>query len=185
MPHEHRWVGTPIARALVIVVGLSLAVAACTLAPDDARTIADAGPLEAVSCVAGDRCLAIGPARTLVWDGARWSEAPAPSLHVSALDCVAADWCLAVGSTGENPNPAGAVAVWDGTSWVVLPAPARHLARVSCAERAVCVMVGDAPDDVAVACSTCGTTGGGASGPCRKGPVLPSCCRARRRRSAL
>jgi len=123
--------------------------------------IALGGPgsvLNAVSCVAGPHCVAVGPTfagKTLVfsWNGGSWQPLKAApvkgvsKLSLDSVSCASANSCVAVGNGSGKPGDVAEV--WNGASWaatrpIAWPKGATNpqVTGVSCANAGYCLAVG-------------------------------------------
>jgi hypothetical protein len=121
-----------------------------------------ASQLNAVSCTAPDRCVAVGDYTnasgsrplTELWNGQAWSIAAAPSpagtqaASLAAVSCAAAASCVAVGTSFNGTVNVTLAEAWNGTHWSVAPTPnvadaqASILSAVSCPAAGHCTAVG-------------------------------------------
>jgi subtilisin family serine protease len=128
-------------------------------------TPAEATSFRGVSCVAPDRCVAVGTRRDFnlpalaSWDGSAWAydSAPSGALRGQPFDvsCASASACVAVGTQVLPSEPYGRyrvlAMVWDGTEWTVeIPeepitedGSISSLSGVSCASADSCIAVGE------------------------------------------
>ena len=113
-----------------------------------------AGTLQAVSCVSGGFCVAVGRSdtggehpRIEQWDGTKWSLAATPAGPagvLSGVSCVSAVDCTAVG----GPTPGPVAEHWNGSTWSRQATPRGSdsyyddLRAVSCSSATTCIAVG-------------------------------------------
>ena len=149
---------------------VSAAGGAWTIQPSPDQPGATSSQLNAVSCVKGGTCEAVGTwfgstglpthqhTLALQRSGGRWALEPTPSLKgvgwslLSGVSCVAANSCLAVGYTVSRASStlvAPLAERWNGTTWVAdSPAepagadPWAVLDDVSCPTATFCLAVG-------------------------------------------
>jgi hypothetical protein len=118
-------------------------------------------PLDAVSCPAAARCIAVGSLFGVLvagWDGVTWTvqHAPRPSgadyTALRGVSCTAARACSAVGwfdrTSGTSAGNTPIAERWDGTSWTLEPTPrpaaavATVLNAVACTSSTACTATG-------------------------------------------
>ena len=135
----------------------------------DRGTSSTLNTLNAVSCIRGRSCVAVGDhasnsslGRTLVesWNGTGWSVVRSPdrgtSSTLNAVSCLSGKLCVAVGDYGSNSNLSRTlVESWNGTVWSVMPSPSlvrkqSALNGVSCVSPTSCVAVGNYGSDTLV-----------------------------------
>jgi hypothetical protein len=119
------------------------------------------GTLQAVSCVPGGGCTAVGEAtdsrgveHTLVEasDGSIWSVQTSPDASAAGnvlrgVACPTPAWCVAVGDAFSAGVERTLAEIWDGSAWSVVPTPdagtgADVLAAASCVASTDCVAAG-------------------------------------------
>jgi hypothetical protein len=156
------------AAALIMwCTGAASAAAGWTIQTTPVPAGARESYLQAVSCVSGTSCTAVGYYRnsaeevlTLAehWDGTAWTIQPTPNptganvgpVYLEALSCASATSCTAV---GHYASPSGQfqfplVERWDGAAWTIqaIPRPGRSshtgLDGVSCRTATSCIAVG-------------------------------------------
>jgi hypothetical protein len=132
--------------------------------PTPAVPGATSGQLNAISCAADARCVAVGSYTDSefvswplieAWNGRSWSivgnSRPdgAVAAQLNGVSCVGTSFCTAVGtSTNSQAVPGTLVERWDGSSWTQMRSPnpggasSSSLAAVSCAATSVCMAVG-------------------------------------------
>ncbi len=158
---------------LVCIVALVVTPAAARSAPGISRSLRDRvalSALDAVSCAAKHRCVAVGYFERKVdstdlplaesWNGSRWSPMSLPpvsgSFALTGVACPTRSFCMAVGSDedlndvygdDQGPSALSLAESWNGATWRVVPlAKAPHnvlLDGVSCASASYCIAVGN------------------------------------------
>jgi hypothetical protein len=138
-----------------------------TIQPSPNQPGEPASALNAVSCVKGGQCAAVGIYSTgkgipehqftlaLERTGTTWVLEPTPSIKgvgysvFNGVSCTSASSCLAVGFTVGSKRLSPPIRTlaerWNGTSWAIQAAPALNdatLAGVSCPAPAFCLAVG-------------------------------------------
>ncbi len=125
---------------------------------------AAAGQLEAVSCISGTACTAVGyfenvsgTVETLAerWDGSEWSIEPTPSpgealgSRLLGVSCPTITACTAVGFNHGLDEETTLAEHWNGDEWLVQATadpggmqPSNRLSGVSCSSSAACTAVG-------------------------------------------
>jgi hypothetical protein len=128
-------------------------------------TGAESGELDAISCMPGPACMAVGrfdgPGLAAErWDGSSWStqSMPVPTVPpvsstlswVRGLSCLSSRFCIAVGYGGQENILSGEDQTfaerWDGSSWSVQTTPRGagefEFYGVSCTSPSACTAVG-------------------------------------------
>ena len=112
--------------------------------------------LEAVSCVSGTFCMAVGWYKSQAednvaliedWNGSSWTlgSGPANGMEMEGVSCVEAAFCMATTTfTGSLESPS--FAQWNGSAWSAVSSPSLgtlyFLYGVSCSSATLCVAVG-------------------------------------------
>src|SRR5215469_40824 len=137
-----------------------------TIQPSTNQPGQPASELNAVSCVKGGQCAAVGTYLTgkgvpehqftlaLERTGTTWAVKPTPSIKgvgfsvLNGVSCTSANSCIAVGytvaSARRSPKVRPLAERWNGTSWAVQATPAlayATLAGVSCPASAFCLVL--------------------------------------------
>jgi len=119
----------------------------------------DTESLQAVSCAAADRCVAIGRARTgsdvrpfvATWNGVKWTSTTlamkAQHWTFHGISCPSASMCIAIGEVYVSDRHPFALRK-SGSTWALMGAPRTNgsvLDSVSCRTTTSCIAVGRTP----------------------------------------